>query len=223
MSLNSYTGLKSALEAWLDNDSLTDQLDDFIDLAEQRHKDGYEYADRPIEGVRIRELLTTASFTLLEDTSTVALEDDFLDFKHLRVQIPTVTSGPKYYDDILEVTVQQITGLRTETARRPLRFTIVDSIQFDAPADQDYSGEIVYYKTVEALSDTNASNEILARSPGLYLFGALAESAPFIHDDERVQLWESKYLGLLKAANRSAQEGRRGGPLIPRIAGVRVV
>lgn len=209
MALDSYTNLKSAIADWLDNNSLTDQIDDFIDLAEERHNDE----------IRIRELLTNTAITLSEDASTVALPSDFLDFKRLRIQIPSVTAGPKFYPDVRELTIEQMTEHITLTAGRPCYFNIIDNIQFDAPADQDYSGEFIYYAQPTALSDSNSSNEILAKAPSLYLFGALVESAPHIHDDERIAMWEAKYVSVRDRVNRMAQESRRGGPLISRVKG----
>ena len=46
--------------------------------------------------------------------------------------------------------------------------------------------KLIITKSLTALSDSNASNNILTNYPELYLYGALAESAPFIMQDERL-------------------------------------
>ena len=44
-----------------------------------------------------------------------------------------------------------------------------------------------------ALSDTNTSNEILERSPSLYLYGSLSQAAAYAAADERVGMWDAMY------------------------------
>ena len=58
-----------------------------------------------------------------------------------------------------------------------------------------------------ALSDSNASNDILTNYPELYLYGALAESAPFIMQDERINTWGNLYKEALKNANETSSRG----------------
>ena len=67
--------------------------------------------------------------------------------------------------------------------------------------------QINYYKSLTALSDSNASNDILTNYPELYLYGALAESAPFIMQDERINTWGNLYKEALKNANETSSRG----------------
>jgi len=58
------------------------------------------------------------------------------------------------------------------------------------------------------LSDSNTTNDVLTEFPDLYLYGSLAETSPFLMQDERLQVWSSLYKESVKTANESAQRGR---------------
>jgi hypothetical protein len=58
-----------------------------------------------------------------------------------------------------------------------------------------------------SLSDSNTTNTILTNYPDLYLYGALAESAPFIMQDDRLKTWAGLYKEALKNANESSSRG----------------
>lgn len=209
MSLDTYAGLKQSIADHLDDD-LVAYIDDFIDVAEARHK----------RDIRIREMLTSTDLTLSEDSRTVALPDDFLDFSYLRVQVPDANLGHRYFPDIQEVSTHELTSLSRAGSCRPYRFAVEDAIVFDAIADQDYTVEFFYYTELTALSDSNDSNALLARAPDTYLYAALSASAPFLMNDERVQLWETLYKNARDGLNLSSRGSRRGGPLFSRPAGV---
>ena len=73
---------------------------------------------------------------------------------------------------------------------KPTYFTIVGTnILLGVAPNSATTLQINYYKSLTALSDSNASNDILTNYPELYLYGALAESAPFIMQDERINTW----------------------------------
>ena len=59
-----------------------------------------------------------------------------------------------------------------------------------------------------ALSSSNTTNDILTNFPDLYLYGSLAETSPFLMQDERLQVWSALYKESVKTANDSAQRGR---------------
>ncbi|MEI9890926.1 MAG: hypothetical protein WDN45_10435 [Caulobacteraceae bacterium] len=77
--------------------------------------------------------------------------------------------------------------------------------------DQAYAAELVYLQTIPALSQTNPSNWLLAAHPDAYLYGALAQSAPYLKADERLSTWSSLFLGVLadiEAADRTGSAAR---------------
>ena len=62
-----------------------------------------------------------------------------------------------------------------------------------------------------ALSGSNPTNALLRDAPDLYLFGALAESAPYLQHDERLQVWEARLSAGVKALRVSTERRLYGG------------
>jgi hypothetical protein len=84
---------------------------------------------------------------------------------------------------------------------------------------ETYTGEIIYYGSVTALSGSTSSNAILSKAPDLYLYAALMAAAPFLGADERIQTWGTLYKSGVEALNARARQARVVGPLVSRVAG----
>tara|TARA_B100002019_G_C20775863_1_gene359811 strand:- start:40 stop:534 length:495 start_codon:yes stop_codon:yes gene_type:complete len=96
----------------------------------------------------------------------------------------------------------------SQTSGKPTYFTIVGSnILLGIAPNSATTLQINYYKTISALSDDNTTNTILTNYPELYLYGSLAESAPFIMQDERINTWATLYKEALKNANETSSRG----------------
>jgi hypothetical protein len=106
---------------------------------------------------------------------------------------------------------------RQETSGKPQYFTENNEYEFDVTPDQSYSGEVIYYQSQTALSDSNTSNDILTRLPDAYLYGALLASAPFLLDDSRISVWTALYGDAVTGANRMDQ--KKSGPLVASVYG----
>jgi hypothetical protein len=92
---------------------------------------------------------------------------------------------------------------------RPSFFTIIGTeINLGVTPDSAKTLEIAFFKKLTALSDSNLTNTILTNYPDLYLYGALAESAPFLMQDERLDVWAKLYKEALRIANSSSENGR---------------
>ena len=208
MALTTYDELKSTIADYLDRDDLTSQIDDFIDLVEARHK----------REVRIRAMLSREEFTL--DNRYENFPTRFLAAKYLRIQIPaTETSNRRFYPDVTELSTHELTlkSRKDADTGAPKHFAIHEQLEFDRVPDQDYTAEIFFYKPLTALSDSNDSNEILSLAPDAYLYGALAASAPFLLNDERIPIWENAYITVVKELNKMTRQ--RTGPLQSVVAG----
>jgi hypothetical protein len=59
--------------------------------------------------------------------------------------------------------------------------------------DSDYTVKGIYYKKLDALSDSNTSNWLTTEAQDLILFASLCEAAPWMQNDERIAVWEKKY------------------------------
>lgn len=73
------------------------------------------------------------------------------------------------------------------------------------------TAELAYYQRLSlGLNDTDTNN-VLATYPGIYIYGALVHSAPFLRDDSRVQTWAALYGDLVEGANREHERSRSAG------------
>jgi hypothetical protein len=76
----------------------------------------------------------------------------------------------------------------------PQVYTIVGTNLYLGPCpDSNYTVYIQYYQKWTALSADGDTNWIMTNHPGVYLWGSLLEAAPFLGDDERIAVWQSKF------------------------------
>jgi hypothetical protein len=205
MSIDTFANLKTAIADHLDRSDLADHIPDFITLAEEMHK-------RPADkgGVRIKEMISRSSITV--DSRQEDFPEGYLEPITFRLLTTPVT-------ELKFVDYHEMNRLRDETSGKPEYYTIGGEFEFDHAPDSSYSGEIVYYKSETALSDSNASNNILTQAPGAYLYGALVASAPFLMDDPRIVVWQTLYAASAQGANGITKKARRGKHLVSRVAG----
>jgi hypothetical protein len=200
MALDSFASLKIAIADHLNKSNLTTYIPDFITLAESRHK----------RDIRIREMLERADLTIdarYEDIPAGLLEA-------LQIRLLTTPVSPVDF-----VSIENMTTTRRDGTGKPKKFTLHEQIEFDIAPDSTYSGEIIYYKALTPLSDAATSNALLARAPDAYLYGALAASAPFLLNDERLQIWDALYKDAVGGLNQARRQERSVGPLFARVHG----
>lgn len=200
MSLDTYANLKTAIGNFLDRDDLTSNIDDFIDLAEARHK----------REILIREMIKRSQATT--SGRFLALPNRFVKMKTLRLLTTPVTV-------LEEVNLYEMNRERESGTGKPTFFTVHEEIEFDTTPDDSYTAEIIFYASFVPLDDTNTTNGLLTRAPDAYLYGALSESAPFLGMDERLQVWEAKYSIARDGLLLSDRQARVGTPLVSRVAG----
>lgn len=210
MALDSYDNLKTAILDHLEQADLSAHVDDFIDIAEARHK----------REVRIREMLSRATLAIADGDRYVSLPADFLAMKYLRILNPETGSIHRYLPRPRQITEDEMAAKSTNCERAPKYYAIHEQIEFDSEADQAYTGEIFYYTELTALSDANATNDLLDRAPDVYLYAALSASAPFLLNDERIPMWESLYRSARDSLNLSQKQAIKSGPQVPIAAGV---
>lgn len=208
MAIGTYTELQTAISNWLDDSSLTARIPEFIALAEARIK----------REVRTREMIDRADLAIADGDRYVNLPSNFLDHKYLRLKIPTVTSGRRYYPDLTELSIHELSLRSSNDARTPRFYAIHEQIELDSEADQAYTAEIYYYFPMVALA-TTATNTLLTRAPDIYLYSALSEAAPYLIGDERIPVWEGKYSLARDGLNKQQLSSRRGSPQVSRVAG----
>lgn len=194
MALTTYALLKTTIANYLNRTDLTSYLGDFITLTESRLN----------RELRVREMVNTdTTTTTVAGTQSYSLPSGFLEASAVIYQsdpyrtLRFMANGDFYR----QYNVTQTSGL-------PTFFTIVgEKILLGVAPDSAKTLQIDFYKTLTPLSESNTTNTILTNYPELYLYGALAESSPFLMQDERLNTWASLYKEALKNANLSSQKG----------------
>ena len=194
MALDTYSNLKTSVANYLNRSDLTAFLGDFITLTEARLN----------RELRVREMVNTdTSITTVAGTQEYTLPTGYLEATTIIFQSdPYCTlrfiSNSDFYN---KYNASQARG-------KPTYFTIVgDKILLGVSPNSATTLQVNYCKKLTTLSDSNATNTILTNYPELYLYGALAESAPFIMQDERINVWGTLYKEALKNANDTSSRG----------------
>lgn len=196
MAFTSYIDLKTTIANYLARGDLTDQIPDFITLAESRLA----------RELRTRKMLVVARADTVAGTETIGLPNDFLEMRdvHLRTTpaSPVTYLSPNSFFAIA----------RTTDSGKPLNYTILSSeIQFAPIPDAAYSAQMLYYYKPPVLSNDNSSNVFLANYPDALLYAALGEAEPYLMNDARLQTWGALYDRAISTINVADQSSEYGG------------
>jgi hypothetical protein len=196
MAIASYAELQTAIGNWLGRPAdpmIAPIIPDWIALTEARFN----------RELRLRAMEDRATADI--SSQYVALPVDFLALRNIQLNTNPLTTL-----EYMEPTA--IDGMWAGSAAgRPRFFSIVnDEIQLAPSPDAVYQAEIAYWRKVPALTGTNQSNVILANAPDIYLFGALAEAAAYLGDDEHFGAWEARYQLALRRLQESDDRGNLG-------------
>ena len=174
-----YAQLQTTIASYLARTDLTDQIPEFIRLAQ----------DRLSRDLYIRQVLKVATTKTTAADSTVELPADFVSMKDLHI-----SSTDPIQTVIFQSTSNFFRNTRATTNGLPTFYTLLGSeFQFAPIPDTDYTLKMVYYHKPPYLSDTVSSNLWLATTPDLLLYASLGEAEPFLMNDERIATWSAMY------------------------------
>lgn len=182
MAIDSYSGLKSAVEDWLLRDDLGDTVEDFIHNAEQALN-----RDR-----RVRRIIRQ---TFSVDSESESLPSGFVELEAL------YHDGPTYHNrieivspDMLSEVKRRRDGGHDDTDGVPTHASIIggDTLRFAPTPDDEYDLQLVWWEGVPHLSDSKQTNWLIDDHSDIYLYASLVESAPYLHDEERLPMWRSE-------------------------------
>lgn len=199
MSISTYSELQTAVENWLHRADLDSRIPEFIALCEAKFN----------RACRLQTMETRVTATLDEEYED--LPTDYLEMRSIQI---TGTSGRP-----LEYMPPEMLRIKYRGAvSTPIHYTIIgDTLQFGPSPDGSYTMEMVYYKRIPALSDSQTTNWMLTNHPDVYLYGSLMEAEPFIMNDPRFPLWKSRYDQAIAEVMGEDQRKRfSGSPLMMR-------
>jgi hypothetical protein len=209
VAFNTYTGLKSTLASWLARSDLSSDLDDFIDLAEERLS----------RDLRIRA--TEAALNVTIANGVAPLPSDYVQLKHAYISgNPTQPLGTRESTWVFD----QFPNRSSDSKPRYIAEDGANFVFGPFPDSSTYVLGGVYWKKPVALSTSNETNEWTDNCPDALLWASLSETAPFLMNDERILVWEGKYETCKNRIMRSEKKRTRKGTRIaidPGIIGAR--
>ena len=194
MSITTYAELKTAVANWLHRDDLTAIIPDLITVAE----------NRIFREVRIRVMESTFTGTIA--SGVIAVPADYLELKFAYINASPTSQ-------LQRASASQIYAkypFRTAASKPTMIGREGTNFIFGAYPDSAYTVSGIYYAAPTGIA--TSANALFLANPDLYLFGALAEAAPFVADDPKVQLWEAKYASVKQQLSfQDDQEYGSGG------------
>ena len=184
MALANYTDLINSVKSWLHRSDMDNVIPDLIALAETRIS-----LDLKIQSLEKSYVITTVS-----GQQSYALPSDIVSMVRMYVTDPSGNVGlVQGYDP---------TTYRYNNAPQMPRYYYVetDKINFTPVPDGAYDVTLIYKSSIPSLQ-ANTTNSIMTKYPNIYLFGTLAQAAPYTKDDKHISLWEEKYQQAIREAN----------------------
>lgn len=196
MSLSTYSELKTSVANYLARTDLTDQIPDFVSLAERRMR----------REVRIRQMLVSAELTATAGNNKVTLPTDFLEARDF-----VVVGNPTQPLNYVSPSALSRNSV-SSTSGKPSEYTILaEQLQLSPAPDFAYTLSLLYYAAPDFLSDSNASNEFLVNVPDMLLYASLLEAEPYIMNDARLQTWIAMYERASISVEKSNETGQYSG------------
>lgn len=202
MSLTTYAGIQQAIADELHRDDLTSYIPDWITLGESRIN----------KLLRVRQMETSTASTMAAGviavpTNYVALKDAYI-------------SSTQPYTNLERKTANWIyDNYPNRAADNTPKFLAREGSNFifGPYPDSNYTVTLIYWNRLAALS--TGTNAVFLAYPGLWLFGALAESAPWLKDDKRIAVWESKFTDLIRQVQDEDDDEFLSGSTMRMVAG----
>lgn len=232
MPITNYSELQNACQDWLNRQDLARTVTSFIALAE---------ADLN-RTLRARDMISDLPYTLsfnaplpvppappplvIYPPDTAPLPPDFLEMRGA----PFVVSTGR---PLLYSTPELLTGSLSDACLTgdAMFYTLIGSVMRIAPAPAVQPAPpaaplpttdiaFFYYQRIPTLIEPTDTNWLLTKHPDLYLYSTLLQSAPYLKDDERVQIWGTAQAKLLEDIRMDTERASfRGATPIIRTAG----
>jgi hypothetical protein len=199
MAISTYAELQTAVGNWLDRTDLGDRIPEFIAMAEA------EFNRR----LRTLDMLT---------------EDTAFSIASQREDLPADYLGAKrfYLDRSPVVELTNISPDRLSDYRQrfgssgiPVYYSVIgSSFEFLPTPSGTYTGVLLYYARIPALTNSNTTNWLLTSHPDLYMYGALKAAEPYVHNDQRLPVWLAQHEAAIRQLETQDARAGRGVPVM---------
>lgn len=195
MTISSYADLQDAVSNYLARTDLGPFVADFISMAEN----WLNYGSDNVSPLRCREMEVVAS--LVPTSGVCALPADYLEYTR-------VSENTSYKRTLSYVTLDQAERDYPDgAAGLAEKFTIIGTNLYTYPLAQN-NINLVYYQAIPALSDTNTTNWLLTKSPGVYLRASLMQAADYTKNDAELVKQSQLAASLVAGLNRADMMGK---------------
>lgn len=195
MSFSTYSDLKSAIGDWLNRTDLTAVIPQFITMAEARFN----------REMRVREMLLRSE--AVSDAEYLTLPSDWLETYSLEMVVTaTTTAPPLSYIGVNEAKILKANHIQND----PRYYTMTNNFLELIPAPKANQDMILtYYQKIPALSDAAPTNWLMTKSPDLYLYASLLNAAPYLKNDERIQVWAAGMSDVMEKMQMDSEKAMR--------------
>lgn len=197
-----YSDLVAAIGRWLNRADVEPSIPDFIAMAEAQ-------INRRLTGAGVTSARQRA--TAIVDSEYAAMPADFA--RPVSVRLST---GARVETISLE-SLETLKSAWPDETGAPRYMSLVGGetpLRFWPTPDAAYTVELTYQARLEPLGADEATNWVLSDHPDVYLYGALAQSAPFLGEDARLATWSALY-GAALDDMIEAEAARRGSQATP--------
>ena len=194
----SYTDLKKKVVAFSHRTDLDGEMDTFALLAESVMDEDlktleYEKKDR---------IFYVQAFN--------NLPDDYLSMRSIEISNPIKGCSPTKEREG-KCALTQVTPEQLDSCVGTGSYFTVQGCQIEispAPSiENPLNGEMVYFARIPSLTK-NETNKTLEKRPMLYLAAMMMQVYLFLQDDGEMAKWADIYTAQVKAANKTADDGR---------------
>lgn len=199
--ITTYTGLQSAVSAWLARDGdvfITQSFDDLMALFEQRMYYGStgipEFGIPDSPALRLRQMETTnAAFSL--SSATVAQPTGFLEMIEANLNTPA-----RALKLVAEGVISAFATAGQTGAPFEMAISGTNLRMWPDPTGGSYTATIRYFAKLTTPT-SSVANWILENIPGLYLNGILLEAAIMTGDWDSAKGYGALYAGFCRGAH----------------------
>ena len=167
--LVTYAQIQEALGRLLQRDDLAGHIPDFITMGESRLN----------SLIRVAQMEASAPIVLTDGAGS--LPDDYLAYRRVYAGSPVVSLEAADPD-------WAIHKYPAISASPPRHFYIMGTSIYTKPVSSS-DLTLDYYQMIPPLEANTAGNWLTNRAPQLYIYASALESAPFIDDDARLEIW----------------------------------
>lgn len=198
-----FDGWITRVKEWLDVPDLDDNVFGYcLDSATER-------LNRDLNSQWMEE---TYEFTVVNPSESIDLKSEIPDYNRMRL-VTISGQKPLVAMALNEFKVEKITN--TGTTPRVYCINKMQLLIWPLPAVDDIV-EIDYYTKVPALSDDRDDNVFSEYHPDAFIYAALLEATPYLHEDERLETWTTFYNNIRDAINVTADRANKGSTPLKR-------